>query len=124
MQSVVSIFSIFQSIKKGKIMSKKMSVLLFILIASFAAQAEEKEIEVLFTSKTLTPEAALMVSQAALESCRKSGFQVSVVIVDSGGNLQVLLQTSTLHLNNLPQSQCWCPIDQKLDELKEKIIKI
>jgi len=79
-------------LKKGKIMSIKISVILFILITSFAAQAEEKEIKVLFTSKTLTPEAALMVSQAALESCRQSGFQVSVVIVDSGGNLQVLLR--------------------------------
>jgi len=33
-------------------------------MTSFAAQAEEKEIEVLFTSKTLTPEVALIVSQA------------------------------------------------------------
>jgi uncharacterized protein GlcG (DUF336 family) len=48
------------------------------------------EIEVLFTSKAITLEAALMVSQAALESCRKSGLQVAVAVVDSGGNLQVV----------------------------------
>ena len=46
-------------------------------MVSSAIQADEKEIEVLFTSKTLTPEAALIVSQAALESCRKAGLQVS-----------------------------------------------
>ncbi|OEU49230.1 MAG: hypothetical protein BA862_10885 [Desulfobulbaceae bacterium S3730MH12] len=62
----------------------------FILMSSFAAQAEE--FEVLFTSKTLTPEAALMVSKAALDSCRKSGLQVSVAVVDSGGNVQVVIR--------------------------------
>jgi len=63
-----------------------------ILITSFAVHAEEKEIEVLFTAKALTPEAALMVSQAALESCRKEGLQVSVAVVDGGGNVQVVLR--------------------------------
>lgn len=64
----------------------------FILMTSFAVQAEEKQIEVLFTSKVLTPEAALIIAQASLESCRKSGLQVSVAVVDSGGNLQVVLR--------------------------------
>ena len=63
-----------------------------VLIASFTIQATEKEVEVLFTSKSLTPEAALIVSQAALDSCRKSGFQVSVAVLDNGGNLQVVLR--------------------------------
>lgn len=62
------------------------------LLASFATQAEEKEIDALFTSKSLTPEAALMISQAALDSCRKAGFQVSVAVLDNGGNLQVVLR--------------------------------
>ncbi|MCK5394526.1 MAG: heme-binding protein [Gammaproteobacteria bacterium] len=61
-------------------------------MVSSAIQADEKEIEVLFTSKTLTPEAALIVSQAALESCRKAGLQVSVAVVDGGGNIQVVLR--------------------------------
>jgi uncharacterized protein GlcG (DUF336 family) len=63
-----------------------------ILLVSSAVQAGEKEIEVIFISKSLTPEAALVVSQAALESCRKAGMQVSVAVVDSGGNIQVLLR--------------------------------
>jgi uncharacterized protein GlcG (DUF336 family) len=64
----------------------------FILITSFALKAEENEIDVLFSSKSLTPKAALIVAQASLESCRKSGFQVSVAVVDIGGNLQVVLR--------------------------------
>ena len=73
-------------------MSTKYIFILFILMISSAVQADEKEIEVLFTSKTLTPEAALIVSQAALESCRKAGLQVSVAVVDGGGNVQVVLR--------------------------------
>ena len=73
-------------------MSIKNIFISFILLTSFAAQAEEKEIEVLFTTKTLTPDAALVVARTALESCRKSGLQVSVAVVDSGGNLQVVLR--------------------------------
>ncbi len=71
-------------------MDIKITFISFILMTSFAAQAEE--LEVLFTSKTLTPEAALMVSKAALDSCRKSGLQVSVAVVDSGGNVQVVIR--------------------------------
>ena len=73
-------------------MSIKSIFVLSILITSFSVQAKEKEIEVLFTSKALTPEAALMVSQTALESCRKEGLQVSVAVVDGGGNVQVVLR--------------------------------
>jgi uncharacterized protein GlcG (DUF336 family) len=65
---------------------------LLILIMSFSVQAEEKEIEVLFTSKTLTPEAVLIVAQSALKSCRQSGLQVSVAVVDNGGNIQIVLR--------------------------------
>jgi uncharacterized protein GlcG (DUF336 family) len=73
-------------------MMHKKLIITLALLATFTTQAEEKEIEALFTSKSLTPEAALMVSQAALESCRKAGFQVSVAVLDNGGNLQVVLR--------------------------------
>ena len=63
-----------------------------IMMISSVGFADEKEIEVLFVSKSLTPEAALMVSKAALESCRKAGMQVSVAVVDGGGNIQVVLR--------------------------------
>lgn len=40
----------------------------------------------------LTPEAALKAAQAALATCRDSGWQAAVAIVDRGGNVQVLLR--------------------------------
>ena len=57
-------------------------------IASLGAHAQQS----VFETKSLTPEAALIAAQAALEHCRKTGYQVSVVIVDRSGLPQVLLR--------------------------------
>ena len=48
--------------------------------------------EAVFSTKSLTPDAALSAAKAALDSCRKSGFQVSVAVVDRAGITQVLLR--------------------------------
>ena len=52
------------------------------------AQAQEA----VFQTRSLTPETALTAARAALESCRKKGYQVTVVIVDRSGITQVLLR--------------------------------
>lgn len=48
--------------------------------------------EGVFQTKSLTPEVALQAAKAALESCRKQGYQVSVAVVDRAGLVQVLLR--------------------------------
>lgn len=53
-----------------------------------AASAEQGTYQV----RQLTPEAALVAARAALDSCRKQGFQVAVAVVDRAGLLQVLLR--------------------------------
>jgi uncharacterized protein GlcG (DUF336 family) len=45
-----------------------------------------------FEIRTLTPETALEAAQAALASCRKSDYQVSVAVVDRMGVAQVVLR--------------------------------
>jgi uncharacterized protein GlcG (DUF336 family) len=45
-----------------------------------------------FTVRILTPETALKASQAALKSCRDSGFQVAVAVVDRMGVVQALVR--------------------------------
>ena len=45
-----------------------------------------------FTTRSLTPEAALKAAQAALAKCRSDGFQVAVAVVDRAGNTQVALR--------------------------------
>jgi uncharacterized protein GlcG (DUF336 family) len=42
--------------------------------------------------RLMTPETALKAAQAALKSCRDSGYQVAVAVVDRGGVTQVLLR--------------------------------
>ena len=45
-----------------------------------------------FAVRILTPETALKAAQAALSSCRASGFQATVAVVDRMGVVQVLLR--------------------------------
>ena len=48
--------------------------------------------ETYFQTKSLTPETALQAARAALEACRKQGYQVAVAVVDRSGLVQVLLR--------------------------------
>jgi uncharacterized protein GlcG (DUF336 family) len=52
------------------------------------AQAQDA----VFSTKTLTPETAITAARAAMESCRKQGYQVAVAVVDRTGLTQVLLR--------------------------------
>ncbi|MGE5162216.1 MAG: GlcG/HbpS family heme-binding protein [Betaproteobacteria bacterium] len=45
-----------------------------------------------FTVRQLTPETAAKATRAALEDCRKRGFQVAVAVVDRAGIAQSLLR--------------------------------
>ena len=48
--------------------------------------------EATYSVKLLTPETALRAAQAAMDKCRKDGFQVAVAVVDRAGVAQVLLR--------------------------------
>ncbi len=54
-------------------------ILLLLAFAPIAAQAQQGT----FTTKSMTPEIALNAARAALEHCRKTGYQVSVAVVDA-----------------------------------------
>jgi uncharacterized protein GlcG (DUF336 family) len=59
-----------------------------IVFASSALRAEGAT----FSVKLLTPESALKAALAAQKSCRASGYQVAVALVDRMGVVQVLLR--------------------------------
>ncbi len=48
--------------------------------------------EATFTTRSLTLETAHRAAQAAIESCRKAGYQVGVAVTDRSGVLQVFLR--------------------------------
>ncbi len=61
---------------------------LVLALASGTAAAQEAT----FNIRTLTPDTALKAAQAALKSCRDSGYQVAVAVVDRSGLAQVMLR--------------------------------
>jgi len=59
-----------------------------LLAASFTAAAQNAT----FQTRSLTPETALKAATAALEHCRKQGWQAAVAVVDRSGIVQVMLR--------------------------------
>ena len=45
-----------------------------------------------YTTRSLTPETALKAAVAALDECRKHGYQVAVAVVDRSGTAQAMLR--------------------------------
>lgn len=64
------------------------AVLAWLCAPAFAAEEKQH----LVTYQAMTTEVALQAAQATMESCREKGYQVSVAVVDRGGNVQVLLR--------------------------------
>lgn len=63
-----------------------------IILAALALSTPALAADGTFDQTMLTPEAALKAAQAALETCRKNGWQAAVSVVDRGGNVQALLR--------------------------------
>lgn len=66
------------------------SLLLAPVLMALAAAASAQQAT--FQTKSLTPETALVAARAALEACRKQGYQVGVAVVDRAGLTQVFLR--------------------------------
>lgn len=66
------------------------SLLVAALLAGLAGTAGAQQST--FQVKSLTPETALVAARAALEACRKEGYQVGVAVVDRAGLTQVFLR--------------------------------
>jgi uncharacterized protein GlcG (DUF336 family) len=62
-----------------------------------------------FQTKSLTPETALVAARAALDGCRKQGYQVAVAVVDRAGLLQVLLRDrfAGAHTVDVAMNKAW-----------------
>lgn len=65
--------------------------------------------EATFPTRSLTPEVALRAAQAAMESCRKQGYQVAVAVVDRSGLTQVFLRDrfAGAHTPNVATDKAW-----------------
>ena len=90
----------------------------FALLAasSLAAMADESP---LVEFQSLSPEAALEMAQAALESCRGEGYQVAVAVVDRMGITQVILRDRYAgpHTPDTAVSKAWTAVSFRADTL-------
>ena len=67
-------------------------IALAILAVAFFDIAAARSQEPLVSYKTLSPDIALELANAALADCRKRGYQVAVAVVDRFGATQVMLR--------------------------------
>lgn len=72
-------------------MNRRHQIMVALGLACFASGTVQAA-DATYTSATLTTESALTAAQAALESCRKSGYQVAVSVTDRSGTPIVVLR--------------------------------
>ena len=100
-------------------MLKRLTICVAVL-AALTARAAAAEEPALVTFKILNPSVALDLAQAALESCRKSGYQVAVSVVDRFGTPQVLLRDRFAgpHTPETARRKAWTAISFRTDTLE------
>ncbi|ROR34275.1 GlcG/HbpS family heme-binding protein [Inmirania thermothiophila] len=86
-------------------------------LAAALAAAPAGAAEGLVQYSMLRPETALRMAQAALESCRKAGFQVAVAVVDRMGVTQVLLRDRLAgpHTPETARRKAWTAVSFRTD---------
>ena len=89
----------------------KLCLFCFIILSALNTTQALAE-DATFTTKSLKPEVALKVAQAALESCRKSGFQIAVAVVDRAGLTQVMLRDrfAGAHTPDTATNKAWTAV--------------
>jgi uncharacterized protein GlcG (DUF336 family) len=63
-----------------------------VIAATVLAAAPSRADEAIVTYKSLAPDVAFDLARAALQQCRKDGFQVAVVVIDRFGQPLVMLR--------------------------------
>src|SRR6266853_6115877 len=86
-------------------MNRKTIVMVATLGFAGASPAQEG----VFQTKSLTPETALSAAKAAMEFCRKQGYQVAVAVVDRAGLAQVVLRDrfAGAHTLDVASNKAW-----------------
>ena len=97
---------------------KSMSTLLVALCCALAGPAGAQSGT--FTVRQMTPETATKAVRAALEECRKRGYQVAVAVVDRAGVAQALMRDRFAgpHTVSTAINKGWTAISFRTDTLE------
>lgn len=89
------------------------SVTLGLLVSPASAQ------DATFSVRQLTPETALKLARAAIDACRKEGYQVAVAVTDRSGVTQVLLRDRFAgpHTVTVAVDKAWTAVSFRQDTL-------
>ena len=89
-------------------------------LSTLGVQGAVAEESALVTFKVLNPTVALSLAQAAMENCRKSGYQVAVSVVDRFGTPQVLLRDRFAgpHTPETARRKAWTAVSFRTDTLE------
>jgi uncharacterized protein GlcG (DUF336 family) len=92
---------------------KRLVATILLMLCIFTANADES----LNTFKSLKPKVALDIAQATMAACREAGFQVSVVVADRSGTVQVLLRDEVAgpHSLGAARRKAWTAASFKAD---------
>ena len=80
-----------------------------VMVATLGFAGSSLAQEGVFQTKSLTPETALSAAKAAMEFCRKQGYQVAVAVVDRAGLAQVVLRDrfAGAHTIDVASNKAW-----------------
>jgi uncharacterized protein GlcG (DUF336 family) len=80
-----------------------------VMVATLGFAGSSLAQEGVFQTKSLTPETALSAAKAAMEFCRKQGYQVAVAVVDRAGLGQVVLRDrfAGAHTIDVASNKAW-----------------
>lgn len=94
----------------------KRALVTLLLLACAGAMAQQSAT---YAVKSITPEAALRAARAALASCQKAGYQVSVAVTDRAGNPLVMLRDRHAgpHSPSTATNKAWTALTFKTDTL-------
>jgi uncharacterized protein GlcG (DUF336 family) len=98
-------------------MRTKTLCILATALAGLAASSNAQQST--FQTRSLTPETALVAAQAAMEACRKQGYQVGVAVVDRAGLLQVFLRDRFAgpHTVEVASNKAWTAVSFRTSTL-------
>lgn len=95
-----------------------MKFMLTVVVAmAFATAAPARAEDAIVTYKSLAPDVAFDLARAALQQCRKDGFQVAVVVIDRFGAPLVVLRDRYAGIGavDIATGKAWTAVNFTLD---------